>query len=468
MKRLYSKFLFVLLALFSLAFNAGCNVYVSDEGNITIDLDKENLEGEATNDEKDESEEIQDTDNDDSSTVKPEELPENGTTLFASNSYITNKATIIETEHFKFEIDENVFVPGYLEEYIEIIYDTLETVSGLSFHNEVYNPGKIVIEVAKPYNEKFPESELGGAYAYSKGATIHICAGDLLLGNTYTITHELSHILQYSQSSWHYSQVYVEGFAEYTSHKAAKYLEDNNIVAAYLVGPSYSHINNMEIHGDLYSQTIEYWIENPKEASSISFNSAYAVGFRLMSYLDDVYGNYSNWIKYYETVNPYHKNKYVDQEVTLTNQLKAMKVTYGDNVLNNFYSWVKVNESKFARQDSSIYDLSALEEVIIYPEFNAVGDTTTLSDYVFKYNNLLINIEEARNYLKYYKNRDVSNLKLKLQTSKQVALYNENKELILNEVDDEFLLDGVSYIKLVGEGTLGAMYKKGFMLVYDE
>ena len=36
---------------------------------------------------------------------------------------------------------------------LRIIYDTLETVSGLKFYNEHYNPGKIIVEVEKINND---------------------------------------------------------------------------------------------------------------------------------------------------------------------------------------------------------------------------------------------------------------------------------------------------------------------------
>lgn len=385
---------------------------------------------------------------------------------------ITTQNTVLETEHFTFEIDSNVYVPGYLKEYIEIIYDALESVSGLEFYNEHYNHDKITIEVEKVRKDESPETEHAGAYAYSKGATIHVSSGDLLLGNSYAITHELSHILMYSQSSWTYSQVFVEGFAEYTSYKATKFLEENNMNVAKTLEDSKSHINNMDIRGNIYSKTIEYWIEHPEEALEISPNGAYAVGFRFMSYLDNIYEDYSAWTHYYEQKNPYYLNGgYTSQRTSLQEQYNAMEHTYGEAVLDGFYGWLKINEEiLFAdplNENNNLYDMTTLEYSYIYPYFYYSGNRISMTKfYKFSYNNLYVGIDETRNYLQNYKNKDVSNLRLKLEHEVEVELYDSNNSLIETKIDDEFSLIGVSYIKLVGEGTLGLKYKHGLEILY--
>lgn len=385
--------------------------------------------------------------------------------------YITNDNTILETEHFTFEIDANVYVPGYLEEYIEVIYDALERVSRLKFYNEHYNPAKIVIEVEKIKSEKNPDAEVAGAYAYSKEARIHISSGDLLLGNSYAISHELSHILMYSQSSWSYSQVFTEGFAQYNSYKATQYLEEYNYNVAKSLEDAKANLGDMSIHGNIYSKTIKYWIENTKEAYEISGNGAYSIGFRFMSYLDNKYSNYSNWIKYYEKINPYYTNKNVNQQVNLQIQYAAMEQTYGVNVFDGFYPWLRINESILFKdpwqEENSLYDMAAMEYTYIYPYFYAGGHSTHMTKYYkFKYYNLYVGIDEARNYLKHYKKKNVNNLKLKLEKEVEVELYDSNNNLIDSKVDDEFSLVGVSYIKLVGEGTLGKSYTHGLEIVY--
>jgi hypothetical protein len=246
--------------LVSLSFQTACTFYSYDTSNTSIKVD--------TSDSSSNNKDNNSSSNTGSSTTPPNTEDNQGSTppiedntnkepminspAEFTNGYITSSKTDIETDHFTFKIDENVFVPSYLEEYIEVIYDALETASGLSFYNAHYNPGKIIIEVEKVKNEKYPESEMKGAYAYSIGAKIHVSSGDLLLGNSYAIVHELSHILQYSQSSWHYNKVYGEGFAQYTSFKASRYLEKNNIEVAKAIESSGSQISNMSIYGNIF------------------------------------------------------------------------------------------------------------------------------------------------------------------------------------------------------------------------
>jgi hypothetical protein len=386
---------------------------------------------------------------------------------------ITTKDTVLETEHFIIEIDKNVYVPGYVKEYVEVIYDALETVSGLSFYNEHYNAGKITIEVVKPNKPEFPETEMQGAYAVSKGAKVNISSGDLLLGNSYALTHELSHILMYSQSSWSYSRVYVEGFAEYNSYKAVKYLEATNIEVAYSLVTSVSHIANMSFHngkGNVYNKPVEYWIENESEAYDFSGNGPYAVGMRFMNYLDHVYGNYTDWIMYYENKVPYYSTTGASQEIGLQEQLSAMKNKYGKSVFNNFYGWLSKNEEIYESpwySEKTNYDLTNANYIHVYPEFNASGDETLVNYlYKFSYDNLYICIDEARIYLQNYKNKNVSKLKLILDEEKNVEFYNSNDQLIRSEKGKEFSLLGVSYIKLVGKGSLGGPGIDGLEITY--
>ena len=108
-----------------------------------------------------------------------------------------------------------------------------------------------------------------------------------------------------------------------------------------------------------------------------------------------------------------------------------------------------------------------MEYAYIYPMFYNRGNITTIGQfYKLKYNNLYVGIDEARNYLQNYKNKNVSNLKLKLEKQVMVELYDSNNNLIEARVDDEFSLVGVSYIKLVGSGILGERYTEGLQILY--
>lgn len=380
---------------------------------------------------------------------------------------ITSNYTTLETEHFIINIDKNVYVPGYLLQYIEILYKTMEEISGLNFYNIHYNKQKIVIVVEKNLSS---ESEFNPAYAGSKNAVIHISSGDLLLGNSYTLAHELSHVLQYSNSSWDYSEVYTEGFAEYNSYKTIKHLEETNMMVAKANESSLSQIANMKIDGDIYSNTLKYWIENPINAYDIAINGAYAIGMRFMNYLDDVYGDYTSWINYYEEKDPYYDNPFITQKVPMNEQFMAMVETYGEEVFDGFYDWLKKNEKLLYANPfngETSYDLTNIDYTYIYPKFNDSGSKTVITRfYKFDYDNLYIIIDETRFYLEKYKEVDVSNLKLKLSNAVTIKLYDVNNNLIKIKKDNEFSLKDVSYIKLVGKGTLGKKNRHGLEIVY--
>lgn len=386
-----------------------------------------------------------------------------------SSGYITSSDTVIQTEHFTINLDKNVYVPGYLLEYIEIIYDAMETVSGMSFYNQYYNDSKIVIEVSQ--NNNANESEFSPAYAHSKSPIAHISSGDLLLGNSYTLVHELSHVLQYANSLWSYNNIYTEGFAEYNSYKVVKYLEENNMQVAKSIESSVSQIANTQIEGDLYSQTTEYWIQNPNKTYDISFNGVYSIGMRFMHYLDYEFDNYTDWILYYEQKHPFHLDPFANQEVSIEEQLNAMKQKYGIDVFDDFYDWVRVNEGWLYEnpfgEKTPTYDLQDIDYTYIYPYFNDKGNKTVLTRfYKFSYDNLYVVIDEARSYLSEYKNKNVDNLKLKLSDEVRVKLYDSNNRLIKDKKGKEFSLEGVSYFKLSGKGTLGSKGRYGLEIVY--
>jgi hypothetical protein len=142
---------------------------------------------------------------------------------------------------------------------------------------------------------------------------------------------------------------------------------------------------------------------------------------------------------------------------------------YGENVFDDFYSWLKLNEEVFADPylKDSYYDISDLEYTYLYPHFYHSGNSIRMNKfYRFEYKDLYIGIDETRYYLEVYKNKNVSNMKLKLSSEVMVELYDNDNRLITSGIDKEFSLVGVSYIKLVGEGKLGRSNTHGLEIVY--
>ena len=190
-----------------------------------------------------------------------------------------------------------------------------------------------------------------------------------------------------------------------------------------------------------------------------------------MNYLDSKFNDYKSWIFYYEQKHPYYIYPFLDQEEIMREQLKTMTEIYGENVFDNFYDWLRQNEQHLYEDpfgDSTpTYDMTQMDYTYIYPYYTDKGNKTVMTRfYKFSYDNLYIVIDEARDYLKNYKGKDVSNLKLKLSDKVPVKLYDyQNKEIKCKE-DKEFSLEGVKYIKLVGKGTLGYKGKYGLQILY--
>ena len=210
---------------------------------------------------------------------------------------------------------------------------------------------------------------------------------------------------------------------------------------------------------------------NEGRTYDISANGKYSVGMRFMNYLDNVYGSHSKWIKYYESIDPYYANKYADQKIDINKQYNVLKITYGNNVFNGFYNWLRNNEKKLYQdpisREYACYDLTKLQYTYLYPYFYNNGNRPTLNLFhVISYNNLYISIEETRNYLYNYKKKDVSNLRIIFQKEIEVSLYDSNDNLIMNKIDDEFSLVGVAYIKLVGEGKIGDINEHGLKILW--
>ena len=168
--------------------------------------------------------------------------------------------------------------------------------------NPQYADGLLIVEVQK---DNSTEREYGPAYASAGGAVI--CSGDLL--DLSTLVHECTHTLQFRQSAWHYCQWAMEGITEYTVCKTKAYMQKHYPNRIDTVSTTTQSILNMTItdYDELYSHSMEYWIDNILESS---VNANYTIGFRLMWYLDQTYGNYTDWIYKLEETYPKYVNKF--------------------------------------------------------------------------------------------------------------------------------------------------------------
>ena len=387
-----------------------------------------------------------------------------------AGGYITKEYTEIDTGNVLLKIDEGVYVPVYTVEYIETIYKAIEEVSGLTFDGGSNNQIKVNIHVEKNVDNS-SESEAYHAYAFGAEREVVVSPGDLLLGNSYAIVHELSHILNASYSDKWMSQVISEGFAEYVCYRAIQYLEKNSPEVAYSIEPSVDCVYNMSMMEPdaVYSQPLEYWMENgfPTEYAG---NGSYTVGFRFMTYLDDVYGSCSKWVALSDIDVDYADPQGFTDQISIDDQVKILKEAYDKDVLDNFYPWLKENSQQFslAAAEAERADLSGAKEIALYPFFMSFDCKTELysNGMKFKYKDLCINVEEAKNYLSEYKERDISNLKLNVMWpsgANEIELLDKNMKSIKTVKEDTQIdLDGVSYIVLKGEGVCAGVEIVGY------
>ena len=290
-----------------------------------------------------------------------------------SESFITEDITYIDTGHVFIRVEKGIFVPCGLTEVMEKAYLALEESAGIKFKN-----GRIIVVVTTDPSSPDDESEMsGGTYAYSDGSgVLHIASGDLALGNSYAFLHEASHVLHHSYTSNSPSQICSEGFAQYNAYKCLKLLEEKDQKTAYFFGPSDFASSDMTIPdpSTVYAESIEYWMENgfPFEYSG---NGSYSVGFRFMAYLDEVYGNFNAWI---ETSGMEKVTN--GQDLTIEQEINALKKAYGDDVLDNFYPWLKKNEEHFPTSyvAFSEYDLTEADNLPLYPFFMGFDCATVL------------------------------------------------------------------------------------------
>ena len=385
--------------------------------------------------------------------------------------YITTSDTTLETEHFIFRFGSNVYIPGHTEQCAEALVPIMENLTGLRF--DYFNPcidepqtAKILLTfsrdqlyVGQNWYTGLPTSEHGGAFGGIYG--VEASPGDLLLGHSSTLIHELTHALMYRQTGWFHSQLLNEGFAVYTTYLVQQHLEANVQQTAYYFGNSSQNLIDMQLsendYIELYKQPIEYWFENDYEYGS---NANYPIGFRFMAYLDDVYSDYSSWITEFGNKYPYSERVITANVSPAEQQLAILKQVYGNDVFDNFYPWLKEHETDFVSDYYSITDLSNIQNVKLYPQYNAVSEAIFLR--YIKYNNLNIDLVSTRKYLEEYKKADASALVLNTSEPVSVLLHYADGSTSSVVTEEPISLKNVTSIQLTGEGTLRKLEITGF------
>ena len=395
--------------------------------------------------------------------------------LFSSGDYITTEAVSIDTGTFVYDIGPGIYVRGDLQEITDVIVPLMEQFTGLDFDGAGYGQekhpdGKIHINLSRDYlyveldwYQGNSASEVGNAYADAYDHAI-VSPGDLYLG-TSTIIHEASHVLMYRQSEWQYSQLLNEGISTYTTYLVERELEMTDPETSFCISPSSQSIGDMQIYDydKLYEQPLEYWFKNTFEYSG---NANYVIGFRFMAYLQEVYGNYTGWITKFEEMYPYTSNRTGTNEASVSRQIEVLKATYGEDVLDNFYPWLKENQARFdPSPDIQYSDMTTANGVNLYPTCNYIETRARMVNFI--YSDLYINLETVRTYLADYKQLDISGLTLFTSQPVTVNLYQADGSFTTVTTDSDISLEGISYIKLVGTGTLNLLEIKGPFRYYE-
>ena len=384
--------------------------------------------------------------------------------IFPTGDYVTDTEVHIDTGTLVFDIGENVYVRGDLAELAEKMVASMEKVAGLDFDGAGYAKGAFAdgkVHVQAGRNMVLVESavysEYGNAYA---GVWDHaVISPGNLFNRGYVIIHELGHVMMFRQSEWCHSQLLNEGFAEYTAYLALLDLAETDPAWFLYVNIPERFLNNMRIYDydALYAQPLEYWFENIFESSD---NANYSIGFRFMAYLQDVYGDYSKWITEFEKTYCFREIAPNSNVSAVEHQITALKATYGEDVLDNFYPWLQEHEDIFEGDyREAPLDLRGTESVNWYPVFNGVYSRAEMNN--LQYKDLYVNLNSMRQYLTEYKGFDSSDLQLVTSEPIYVRLYQADGSYTTVYTDQPISLEGVAYIKLVGEGSLESIRLEG-------
>lgn len=388
---------------------------------------------------------------------------------FPSGDYITTEPVVIDTGTFVYHIPENVYVRGDLQELTNIIVPVMEQVSGLTFAGngygrEIYPDGKIHLTVTREGlgTDEYgaPHSEIG-PYVPDAHPTEHVqnlSPGELFVCDNAAIVHETAHMLMFRQSAWVHCQLLDESISTYTEYLVAKELETLNTSEMFYFDYPDSVLLTYSIDAEeyevLFDKPLEYWFENWFEDG---WNGNYSIGFRFSAYLHETYGSYTKWVTEFENTYCYRtRGGRQGGNSTIEQQIEVLKATYGEDVLDGFYPWLKENLERFEPTEES-RDLTKVEGINLYPIFNGIQSLAVIRQ--IEYDDLYINLEVLRTYIEDYKKLEASPLVFKASADKYgepilVNLYRADGSYTTVVTDTEISLEGISYIKLVGAGTL--------------
>ncbi|MBO4559863.1 MAG: fibronectin type III domain-containing protein [Lachnospiraceae bacterium] len=377
--------------------------------------------------------------------------------------YITKEQTKIETEYLIFDIEPNVYIVPGLAEKADEVFRTMETVTGRSVKDGKYHTGKINVIVSR-YESNNTLAENAGP-TMGGDDTLWLAPSDLFIEDGYAFTHELGHTFNREFTGGFAGTVLDEGFTTYTELKIMDLLAEKDPNLGAMLGSSDKVRYNMTIddYEVMYEKSVEYWIKHADEAYDFCWNGGYGLGFRLMGYLEEKFGDYTSWFENYDEIAAARaKSSGVDlidelEEKTIANlAIRALKNTYGEIVLDDFYAWMQENE--YGRFDTDDYyeksnAFASVTEFTVYPFYWWAENRTKIPGAEkTEYNDLKVNIAPAEFYLREYKGEDTSNLILNVSEGTTVELYDIDGKLLDTVKNTQIPLTGVASVKLAGKG----------------
>lgn len=382
----------------------------------------------------------------------------------------SSKKTYVETDYVLYEIDPDIYVVNDLAAMTDEICRALEAATGLKFNNSQYGGKKVLVYI---YRDAIPreDSEMSAGAAFAESGPSRSTRGDdcmhiiripspcaLFTGKTATLLHELAHTLRYCQSEAHFSTLLEEGFAEYSVVKTIEYLEKKKSATGFYLTSWIGANFLFDLMGfDYTTKNLLGWLS--LDTNQFGGNQ-YPLGCNLMAYLDKTYSNFSEWTKRCTAVGI----------VSAQAQYDLLKSVYGDSFENGLYPWIKANprtgegtDHLYDPNSQNVLDLTGYPVLSMYPDFSNYGRfRCVLAEHSFKYKDLYISLEDAKHFLKAYKNRNIDNLQLVLSHDVTVQYFDKNGSMIKQSNERIVDVTDVSYIKLVGSGYLGRLDLLGY------
>ena len=258
---------------------------------------------------------------------------------------------VVETEYALLDPADGVVLTQEEIDRVDFLCKTMEEVTGLSFLNGKYYKG---IKTTIHIYEYYP-----GGSTDDVTKSIDIDKTCLQRDSFLTMVHELVHILQTTSVSTGGFPFYDEGHADYWTFRIAKYILDNNIEGLAEVVDVETEFNKWnDIIPDvditqIYDKNIFEWMDQGCYFAFAESWPAYIYGSFFFTYLEDVYGDANAFLPIYVRI-PYAATG-VDWDAGIAGRkymnmdplIKMMMVTYGADVFDNFYPWLREHEELF-------------------------------------------------------------------------------------------------------------------------